>query len=159
MNRRSVMIAAAIAVILGMVTWKSCRYAWNPHYAANEAVCMGNKLYNADSSAAVVNYTLDIGARGIADYKTLLRTRDYQGDLAKFMLPVEYIEPKWRGLDTLEVIYNEAEAFLRGGNTTSIQKEKDIVTLNGIVITIKERRMNKQQTIQNYINNMKRYAK
>lgn len=159
MSRLSVIVTVAIAVVSGTLTWKSCRYDWNPHYAANKAVYIGDRLYNADSSVAVVNYTLDIGARGIAGYNTLLRMQDYKGDLAEFILPVEYIEPKWQGLDTLEVVYNEAESLLRGGNTTKVQKEKDVVTLNGVVIIVKERRINKQQAIKGYIGNMNRYTR
>jgi len=102
-------------------------------------------LYNADSSVAVVGYTLDVGARGDRDYTTLLRKEDYQGDLAEFMLPVEYIEPAWRGKDTLEVIYDEEEAFERGGNVTHVHKERDTVLLNGVVILVKERRVDRQK--------------
>ncbi len=159
MNKNSTIIIAATTAVLSAVIWKSCRYDWNPHYAANKAVTIERKLYNADSSAAVVSYALDIGARGIAEYKTLLRKEDYQHDLSDFMLPVEYTEPKWQGRDTLYVVYDEVEALLRGGNITNVQKEKDVVTLNGVVIIVKERRINKQRVIKNYIYNMKRYIK
>lgn len=109
---------------------------------------MGASLYNLDSSVAVVNYTLDVGARGDRSYQTLLKKNDYQGDLSKFMLPAEYIEPKWRGNDTLEVIYDEGAAYQRGGNTTNIDKRKDRVILNGVVVIVRERRMNKQEAIK-----------
>jgi len=96
---------------------------------------------------AVVGYTLDVGARGDREYTTLLRQEDYQGDLAEFMLPAEYTEPTWRGKDTLEVIYDEEEAFRRGGNVTNVNKERDTVLLNGVVLLVKERRLGRQKAI------------
>ncbi|MGI4733622.1 MAG: hypothetical protein ACRYG7_00415 [Janthinobacterium lividum] len=148
--KKALVISLIVLALGALATWHGCRYDWNPHYIANKAVFMVRPLYNADSSAAVVSYVLDIGAFGTAGYQTLLRKEDYQGDLTTFMLPVEYIAPVWRGKDTLEVIYNEAEAFLRGGNTTHVNKERDTVVVNGIVILVKERRLNLQKAKDNY---------
>lgn len=94
---------------------------------------------------------LDVGARGERYYTALLRKEDYQGDLSKFMLPAEYVEPVWRGKDTLEVVYDEGEAFRRGGNVTNVDKERDMVILNSIVIKVKERRLNKQEAIGKFM--------
>jgi hypothetical protein len=141
MNKNLLLFLGTITIAF-VATWKGCRYDWNPHYASNKDVRMHfHPLYNTDSSVAVVGYTLDVGARGDRDYTTLLRKEDYQGDLAAFMLPVEYTEPAWRGKDTLEVVYEEEEAFRRGGNTTHVPKERDTVLLNGVVILVKERRV------------------
>jgi len=112
---------------------------------------MGSSFYNSDSSAAVVNYQLDVGTRGLRDYQTLLRKNDYKGDLSKFMLPAEYIEPKWRADDALEVTYDERAAFLRGENVTKVHKERDTVVLNGIVIVVRERHMNKQIAVDEFM--------
>jgi hypothetical protein len=101
---------------------------------------------------AVVGYTLDVGARGDRGYTTLLRKEDYQGDLAAFMLPAEYTEPAWRGKDTLEVIYEEEAAFRRGGNVTHVLKERDAVLLNGVVILVKERRLDRQKAFKKAMN-------
>jgi hypothetical protein len=149
---KSLLISLSIVSIMAVATWRGCRYYWNPHYVSNKAVDINPRsLYNSDSSVAVVEYTLDIGARGFANYKTLLRKEDYQRDLSKFMLPVEYIEPIWRSRDTLEVIYEEGEAFRSGGNMTNVDKERDTVILNEIVILVKERRLNKQEAIDEFI--------
>lgn len=147
MNKTLVIVLGTLS-IAAVATWKGCRYDWSPHYFGNKNVYRDSRslsLYNSDRSAAVVGYTLDVGARGTRDYTTLLRKEDYEGDLAKFMLPAEYIEPVWRGKDTLEVIYDEATAFNLGGNSTNVNKERDTVLLNGIVILVRERRMNGQE--------------
>lgn len=145
---RNLLLSLGIITIAAVATWKGCKYDWNPHYASNEDVHMhSHSLYNSDSSVAVVGYTLDVGARGDREYTTLLRQEDYQGDLAEFMLPAEYTEPTWRGKDTLEVIYDEEEAFRRGGNVTNVNKERDTVLLNGVVLLVKERRLGRQKAI------------
>ena len=145
---RNLLLSLGIITIAAVATWKGCKYDWNPHYASNKDVHMhSHLLYNSDSSVAVVGYTLDVGARGDRDYTTLLRKEDYQGDLAEFMLPAEYIEPTWRGKDTLEVIYEEEEAFRRGGNVTNVNKERDTVLLNGVILLVKERRLGRQKVI------------
>ena len=94
---------------------------------------------------------LDVGARGQRYYTTLLRKEDYQGDLSEFMLPAEYSKPVWRGKDTLEVIYDEEQAFLRGNNVTNVDKERNMVKLNGIVIEVKERRLNGREVRNKYL--------
>jgi hypothetical protein len=149
---RNLLLSCALLAVAAAATWKGCRYDWNPHYASNKAVVMDSHLrYNPDSSAAVVGYTLDVGARGTRYYTALLRKEDYQGDLSTFMLPAEYVEPVWRGNDTLEVSYDEGEAFRRGGNVTNVAKERDLVKLNGIVIKVKERRLNKQEALHEFM--------
>ncbi|WP_460607978.1 hypothetical protein [Hymenobacter terrigena] len=106
---------------------------------------MNKTLYNSDSSVAVVNYTLDIGARGFAEYQTLLRKSDFQHDLSKFLLPAEYANPRWKGTDTLEVVFDEYRGL--GGPQTKLPLDSDVVSQNGVVIVIVERKMNKQQMI------------
>jgi hypothetical protein len=148
---RTLLISLGVIAVAAVATWKGCRYDWNPHYAGNKSVCLdAHSLYNLDSSVAVVGYTLDVGARGARYYTTLLRKADYQGDLSKFMLPAEYMEPTWRGKDTLEVLYDEGEAFRRGGNVTNVDKKRDMVILNGIVIKVKERRLNRPEAIDKF---------
>lgn len=107
---------------------------------------VGRSLFNRDSSVAIVYYTLDIGARGTADYQTILRKDDYDGDLSKFLLPNEYISPKWRGTDTLEVVYDEYIGM--GGPLTNMDRSRDTVSRNGVVIIVKERRMNKEEMLK-----------
>jgi hypothetical protein len=149
---RTLLISLGIVATAAVATWKGCKYDWNPHYASNKDVHMhSHPLNNSDSSVAVVGYTLDVGARGDREYTTLLRKENYQGDLAEFMLPAEYTEPVWRGKDTLEAIYDEEQAFMRGGNVTNVDKERDIVKLNRIVIKVKQRRLNRQEAINKFM--------
>ncbi|MGI4762213.1 MAG: hypothetical protein ACRYF0_16005 [Janthinobacterium lividum] len=148
---KSLIVSLGIVFTAVLATWKGCKYDWNPHYASNRAVHMGSSFYNSDSSAAVVDYELDVGARGLRYYQTLLKKGDYEEDLSRFMLPAEYVEPKWRAEDTLEVIYDERAAFLRGSNITDVHKGRDTVVLNGIVVVVKERRMNKRKGVDDFM--------
>ena len=137
-------IAAAAAV----VTFKSCRYNWNPHYLSNEAVQVNKTIYNPDSTAAVVNYTLDIGARGFAEYQTVLKTTDLQRDLSKFLLPAEYTSPKWRSNDTLEVVFDEYAGYQLAGPLTNLDLNSDVVAQNGVTIVVVRRKMNKLEMLR-----------
>ncbi|MBA9079880.1 hypothetical protein [Rufibacter quisquiliarum] len=137
-----------ILVALSMGIWKSCRYDWNPHYFNNNAVQLDSLLYSPDSSKAVVYYTLDVGARGLRQYQTLLRKADFEDELTRFSLPPELIIQKWRSNDTLEVIYDQYEGYSKGGQITDLPLEKDTLTRNGATILIQERRMNKKQRIE-----------
>ena len=141
-------IPILIIAVLGVGVWKSCRYDWNPHYLENDAVQLDSLLYSPDSSKAVVYYTLDVGARGLRQYQTLLRIADFEDQLTRFSLPPELVVQKWRSSDTLEVIYDEYEGYSKGGQITDLPLEKDTLALNGATILIQDRRMNKKQKIE-----------
>ncbi len=132
---------------LGVGVWKSCKHDLNPHYLDNDAVQLDSLLYSPDSSKAVVYYTLDVGARGLRQYQTLLRKGDFDDKLTRFSLPPELVIQKWRSNDTLEVIYDEYEAYAKGGQITDLPLEKDTLERNGVSILLKERVVRKKYRI------------
>ena len=140
-------IPILIVAALGMGIWKSCKYDLNPHYLNNDAVQLDSLLYSPDSSKAVVYYTLDVGARGLRQYQTLLRKGDFDDKLTRFSLPPELVIQKWRSNDTLEVIYDEYEVFAKGGQITDLPLEKDTLARNGVTILVQERVLSKKYRI------------
>ena len=144
--RKATILIAVIAAAASIATFKSCRYDWNPHYLSNEAIQVNKIIYSPDSTAAVVNYTLDIGARGFAEYQTVLKTSDFQHDLSKFLLPAEYTSLKWRSKDTLEVVFDEYAGL--GGPLTNLDRTNDVVSQNGITIIVIERKTNKKEMLR-----------
>ena len=137
-----------IAVAASVVTFKSCRYDWNPHFLSNEAVKTTKIIYNPDSTTAIVNYTLDIGARGFAEYQTVLKKTDFQHDLSTFLLPAEYTAPKWRSNDTLEVVFDEYTGYQMAGPLTNLDLNSDVVAQNGVTIIVVQRKMNKREMLR-----------
>lgn len=110
---------------------------------------MNNIMYNPDSTAAVVNYNLDIGARGFAEYQTVLTIKDFQHDLSKFLLPAEYTSVKWRSNDTLEVVFDEYAGHQLAGPLTKLDLNSDVVAQNGVTIIVVQRKMNKREMLRN----------
>ena len=109
---------------------------------------MNKIIYNPDSTVAVVDYTLDIGARGFAEYQTVLKTTDFQHDLSKFLLPAEYTALKWRSNDTLEVVFDEYAGYQIAGPMTNLDLNSDVVVQNGVTIIVVQRKMNKREMIR-----------
>lgn len=137
-----------IIAVTSIIIWQKFKYDWNPHYLNNDAVIVDEYFYSPDSSVAVLYYTLDIGARGLAQYKSVLRKGDEQGDLMKYNLPPVLLVQKWKDNNILEVIYDEYQGFLQGGGLTDLSLSKDTVIRNGVTVLILERRMNKKERLK-----------
>ena len=146
--RQSSIVIGIISAAALVGVFRSCRYDWNPHYLNNEAVEVNKIVYNNDSSAAVINYTLDIGARGFAEYQAVLKKTDFQHDLSKFLLPAEYTSLKWRGNDTLEVVFDEYAGYEIAGPLTNLDLNSDVLARNGVTIVVTERKMNKKDMLR-----------
>jgi hypothetical protein len=128
-----------ILAALGILIFRSYRYDWNPHYIDNKQVTIDKKLFSPDSSIAVVNYTLDVGARGTRPYKSLLRKNDYDNDLTTYTLPPELIVLKWVDNHKLNAIYDPNEIFRLGGMYTQLDFTKDTIIINDVFVIIKRR--------------------
>lgn len=124
---------------LGLLVFKGCRYDWSPHYIDNSAVTIENKLYSPDSSIAVVYYTLDVGGRGIREYKSLLREKDYDNDLTIYNLPPEITVVKWLDNKTLNVRYDPSEIYRLGATASELDITKDTIIVNGVNLVMSER--------------------
>ena len=136
-----------IIILLFVLTFKSCRHFWNPHYLDNKAINIDNKLFSPDSSVAVVYYTLDNGAINFHSYKTILRPQDYDNDLLTNNLPEQIIVLGWHDNKTLDVKCDPNEAIRLGGGVTDLDLTKDTLIRNGVTIIIRER----VAKIKNYI--------
>jgi hypothetical protein len=136
---RKLTFSSLILVTLAILIFRSCRYAWNPHYMSNSEVSFDKKLFSPDSSIAVVNYTVDVGASGTRSYKSLLRKNDYDNDLTTYTLPPELVVLKWVDNNTLNAIYDPNEIFRLGGMQTELDFTKDTIIINDIFIVIKQR--------------------
>ena len=140
MKQRSLIIAITIITILGILAFKGCRHDWSPHYLKNNAVTINEKLFSPDSSAAVVYYTLDVGARGDRLYKSLLREEDYDGKLTTFNLPPEIVVSNWVDNQTLNVKYDQNEIYRLGSVYSDLDLTKDTLIINGIKLIVTERK-------------------
>lgn len=136
---RTITITFLTLAFLGIIIFRSCRYDWNAHYVDNKAVRIYEKLFSPDSSIAVVNYSLDVGARGIRTYKSLLREKDYDDELTQYMLPPELVVLKWVDNKRLDVKYDPNEVFRLGGQYTEFDFTKDTIVVNDIFVIIKQR--------------------
>lgn len=136
---RTITITFLTLAFLGIIIFRSCRYDWNPHYINNKAVQINEKLFSPDSSIAVVNYSLDVGARGIRNYKSLLREKNYDGELTQYTLPPELVVLKWVDNKRLNVKYDPNEVFRLGGQHTELDFTKDTIVVNDIFVIIKQR--------------------
>jgi hypothetical protein len=126
-------------LIAFFLSYKRVKHFVSPHYLDNDAVMIEHKLYSPDSSVAIVYYTLDVGARGIRNYKAVLRQSDYNDDLMTNNLPPELVVIKWIDNKTLEVNYDPNEPIRLGGLATDLDLKKDTLTRNGVTILVKER--------------------
>jgi hypothetical protein len=136
---RTITITFLTLAFLGILILRSCRYDWNPHYVNNKAVRIYEKLFSPDSSIAVVSYSLDVGARGIRTYKSLLRIKDYDDELTQYTLPPELVVLKWVDNKRLDVKYDPNEIFRLGGQYTELDFTKDTIVVNEISVIIKQR--------------------
>lgn len=136
---RTVTISFLTLAFLGIIIYRSCRYDWNAHYVNSKAVRIYEKLFSPDSSIAVVNYSLDVGARGIRTYKSLLREKDYDDELTQYTLPPELVVLKWVDNKRLDVRYDPNEVFRSGGQNTEFDFTKDTIVVNDIFVIIKQR--------------------
>jgi hypothetical protein len=129
----------AALLIAFFLSYKRIKHFVSPHYLDNEAVNIEHKLYSPDSAVAIVYYTLDVGARGIRDYKAVLRQSDYNDDLMINNLPPELVVIMWIDNKTLAVNYDPNEPLRLGGLSTDLDLKRDTLTRNGVTILVKER--------------------
>jgi hypothetical protein len=129
----------AALLIAFFLSYKRIKHFASPHYLDNEAVNIEHKLYSPDSSVAIVYYTLDVGARGIRDYKAVVRQSDYNDDLMTHNLPPELVVIKWIDNKTIEVKYDPNEPLRLGGLATDLDLERDTLTRNGVTFLVRER--------------------
>ena len=128
-----------ILFAIGILIFRSCRYDWNPHYLGNSEVTIGKKLCSPDSSEAVANYSLHVGARGIRFYKSLLRKKDYSNDFTKYALPPEIVVLNWVDNRILNVKYDPNEILRLGEMHTELNFNKDTIVINDVSVIIKQR--------------------
>ncbi|WP_210490151.1 hypothetical protein [Rufibacter aurantiacus] len=138
-KHKTSLITFLILMTLGTLIFRACRYYWSPHYIGNRAVEIDGKLYSPDSTAAVVFYTLDVGARGTRSYKSLLKEKDYDDELTAYNLPPEIVVEKWVDNKTLNVKYDPNEIYRLGGTHTDLDLTKDTVVVNDVFLVIKQR--------------------
>ncbi|MGY6741660.1 MAG: hypothetical protein ACXIUQ_02915 [Cecembia sp.] len=138
-KHRTLILTILIITTLGILTFRGCRYDWSPHYLDNNAVIINEKLFSPDSSASVVYYTLDVGARGNRLYKSLLKEIDYDGELKKHNLPPEIVVINWEDNGTLNVIYDPNEIYRLGALYSKLDLTKDTIYINGIKLIVRER--------------------
>ena len=110
-KHRASILTVMLIIAASMIFWQWFKYDWNPHYLDNKAVSVDSTFYSPDKSIAVVYYTLDVGARGLRHYKSILTEKDNDDDLIKNNLPPELIVQKWKDNNTLEVVFDEYEGY------------------------------------------------
>ncbi|WP_186756549.1 hypothetical protein [Echinicola salinicaeni] len=137
---KTFVFTALILMILGVLITRGCRFDWNPHYLDNNAIKINKKLYSPDSSIAVVYYTLDVGARGYRQYKSILREEDYDDELTTFNVPPEMVVVNWVDNHNLKVVYDLNEIYGLGGIHTDLDLTKDTIIINGIKLIVAERK-------------------
>lgn len=128
-----------------ILTYKSCKYFWNPHYLDNKSVFIKNKLFSPDSTFAVIYYTLYAGVAGPRSYKSI--SKPNENYVYPNLLPEQIIVLGWHDEKTLFVKYDPNEPIRLGGGSTDLDLTRDTLKLNGVTVVIKER----VQKILNYI--------
>lgn len=136
---RPLILTIFILTILIILTYKSCRNFLTPHYVDNRAVTINEKLYSPDSSVFVLYYTLDVGAVGTRDYKSVLRQKDLTNDLSLYTLPPQIIVLKWLDNETLLVKHDTNEIYRVGANASDLELNRDTIPVNDIKLIVTER--------------------
>jgi hypothetical protein len=138
-KHRVLILTVVILTILTILSYKGCRNFLTPHYIDNSAVTVNEKLYSPDSSIFVLYYTLDVGAVGYRDYKSVLRQKDLTNDLSLYNLPPQIIIIKWLDNETLLVKHDTNEIYRVGANASELELYKDTIPINSIKLIVTER--------------------
>jgi hypothetical protein len=120
------------------LTARSCRHMMRVHYLDNDAVRTDSLLYSPDSNYLVIYYTLDVGARGAREYKSLIHKNEFESDLLDNNLPEQLVVKRWFNDTIIEVIYDTNELFRLGG-MTDLDLSRDTLKRNNITIVVKDR--------------------
>lgn len=136
---RHLILTLLILTICVILSYKSCRNFLTPHYIENRAITVNEKLYSPDSSVFVLYYTLDVGAVGTRDYKSILRQKDLTNDLSHYNLPPQIIVIKWLDNETLLVKHDTNEIYRVGANSSDLELNRDTIPVNDIKLIVTER--------------------
>lgn len=128
-----------IVIIFSALTIKSFRHLLRVHYIGNDAVRIDSTLYAPDSNYLVIFYTLDVGARGTREYKSLISKNEFESDLSVNNLPEQLVVKKWFNDTIIEVIYDTNELYRLGGGMTDLDLSRDTLKRNNITILVKDR--------------------
>jgi len=112
------------------------------HVITNPAVELKELKYNRSHDYCIVTYILDVGARGERLYKSLLKTKDLDGNLLKGHLPTGIENVQWLNNRTVNVEYNSSiESLNASGNQELIPlfQKRDTVQVGEIKFLVVSR--------------------
>lgn len=114
----------------------SCSDFGNPHYLNNSAVKEISRQYSFDSSKFILTYQLDVGARGIRYYQTILNKNQEKGALDKYLIPWQLSKLKWIDNNNIEAKFDNEADGKYGATYTELDITKEKVEINHVLFHI-----------------------